>query len=541
MKRLFYILFIIIPVLPCYTYAQEREDKTRDSLRLAKIELSLGNLISRDSVYNNEVDVSVGKIALQELVRNIAKIHGVNISIKDTKNILVSCNFNRVRINELLYFLCKEYELDLEVVGNIVSLSNIPKIVKKPEPEPKYARVSGNFPSNELVVDSLGRISASINNGDMQDILTDICSKLGFNYHFITPVRQMAALYISNADAETVFNTILTGTPYTYYIEEGIYFFGELQPDKSLTAVSIVPLKYRAVDKVTDAIPLKLKEGVQVQVFADLNSIILSGNKKEVARVEAFLKSIDRTVPLITMDIMIVEANKNRTDEAGISMGVGDKPVTSSGRFSPGLDVSLGAHTVNRLINSFNGFGAVKLGSVSPNFYMSLKFLESNGNIVVESTPKLSTLNGQEALLTSGETQYYKEVHNTYMGTQNPVQSTSYDWKSVEANLTIRITPFMSSDSLITLSIDISQSEFTPRIEKDAPPGIANRSFKSIIRVADGEVVLLGGIERNTRDRSARGLPWISRVPVLKWIFGSTTDNKSENKLNVFIRPTIIQ
>lgn len=541
MKRLFYILFIIIPVLPCYTYAQEREDKTRDSLRLAKIELSLGNLISRDSVYNNEVDVSVGKIALQELVRNIAKIHGVNISIKDTKNILVSCNFNRVRINELLYFLCKEYELDLEVVGNIVSLSNIPKIVKKPEPEPKYARVSGNFPSNELVIDSLGRISASINNGDMQDILTDICSKLGFNYHFITPVRQMAALYISNADAETVFNTILTGTPYTYYIEEGIYFFGELQPDKSLTAVSIVPLKYRAVDKVTDAIPLKLKEGVQVQVFADLNSIILSGNKKEVARVEAFLKSIDRTVPLITMDIMIVEANKNRTDEAGISMGVGDKPVTSSGRFSPGLDVSLGAHTVNRLINSFNGFGAVKLGSVSPNFYMSLKFLESNGNIVVESTPKLSTLNGQEALLTSGETQYYKEVHNTYMGTQNPVQSTSYDWKSVEANLTIRITPFMSSDSLITLSIDISQSEFTPRIEKDAPPGIANRSFKSIIRVADGEVVLLGGIERNTRDRSARGLPWISRVPVLKWIFGSTTDNKSENKLNVFIRPTIIQ
>lgn len=541
MKRLFYILFIIIPVLPCYTYAQEREDKTRDSLRLAKIELSLGNLISRDSVYNNEVDVSVGKIALQELVRNIAKIHGVNISIKDTKNILVSCNFNRVRINELLYFLCKEYELDLEVVGNIVSLSNIPKIVKKPEPEPKYARVSGNFPSNELVIDSLGRISASINNGDMQDILTDICSKLGFNYHFITPVRQMAALYISNADAETVFNTILTGTPYTYYIEEGIYFFGELQPDKSLTAVSIVPLKYRAVDKVMDAIPLKLKEGVQVQVFADLNSIILSGNKKEVARVEAFLKSIDRTVPLITMDIMIVEANKNRTDEAGISMGVGDKPVTSSGRFSPGLDVSLGAHTVNRLINSFNGFGAVKLGSVSPNFYMSLKFLESNGNIVVESTPKLSTLNGQEALLTSGETQYYKEVHNTYMGTQNPVQSTSYDWKSVEANLTIRITPFMSSDSLITLSIDISQSEFTPRIEKDAPPGIANRSFKSIIRVADGEVVLLGGIERNTRDRSARGLPWISRVPVLKWIFGSTTDNKSENKLNVFIRPTIIQ
>lgn len=540
MKRPFYTLFILMLALPFYIYAQEQENKIRDSLRLEKITLSLERLINRDSVYNNEVDLSVGKISLQELLRNIAKVNGVNISIKDTKDITVSCNFNRVKINELLYFLCKEYELDLDVVGNIVSLSNIPKVVKKPEPEPQYARMSGNYPSNELHIDSLGRITAFINNGNIQDIITDICNKMGFNYHFITPLRQMAAIYLSNAEPETIFNTLLTGTSYTYYIQEGIYFFGEQLPDKSLTAVSIVPLKYRAVDKVTEAIPLKLKEGVQVQVFADLNSIILSGNKKEVARIEEFLRSIDRTVPLITMDIMIVEANKNRVDEAGISMGVGEKPVSSSGQFSPGLDVTLGANTVNRLINSFNGFGSVKLGSVSPNFYMSLKFLESNGNIVVESTPKLSTLNGQEALLTSGETQYYKEVHNTYMGTQNPVQSTSYDWKSVEANLTIKITPYMSSDSLITLNIDISQSEFTPRIEKDAPPGIANRSFKSIIRVANGEVVLLGGIERNTRDKSSRGLPWISRVPVLKWIFGSTTDNKSENKLNVFIRPTII-
>lgn len=511
-----------------------------DSLRLAGISMALEKLIQRDTAYANETDLSMGSISMQELLRNIAKVNGVNLSIRDHLNTVVSCNFSRVRIYELLFFLCKEYNMSLDVAGNIVSIYNTPKPENKPPKEPQYVKSSGSFAGNELKIDSLGRVTAFINNGNIKDIITDVCTKLHLNHYFITPVSGMTALYITDADVNTLFNTMLTGTSYSYYLQDGIYFFGQQPENKTLTSFRVIPLRYRAVEKMTDVIPPQLKEGVHVQMFADLNSIILSGNQKNISRVEEFIRSIDKRVPLITMDIIIVDANKNRNDEAGISVGVGDKPVKSSGTLSPGIDVTLGANTINRLINSFNGFGSIKLGEVSPNLYMSLKFLESNGNIVVESTPKLSTLNGQEAILTSGETQYYKEVHNTYMGTQNPVQSTSYSWKSVDANLTIKITPYVSSDSLITMNIDISQSEFTPRIEKEAPPGIANRSFKSIIRVANGEVVLLGGIERNTREKSARGLPGISRIPVLKWIFGSAKDTKSENKLNVFIRPSLI-
>ena len=75
--------------------------------------------------------------------------------------------------------------------------------------------------------------------------------------------------------------------------------------------------------------------------------------------------------------------------------------------------------------------------------------------------------------------QYYKETNNTYMGTQNPLQSTSYVWKSVEANMTLTITPYVSEDGHITMTIDLSQSEFTERTEKEAPPGTTTRSFKS--------------------------------------------------------------
>jgi hypothetical protein len=105
--------------------------------------------------------------------------------------------------------------------------------------------------------------------------------------------------------------------------------------------------------------------------------------------------------------------------------------------------------------------------------------LEEDGVVRLLSTPKLSTLNGHEATLTSGETQYYKEVQNNYYGTQNPISSESYQWKSVDANLSIKVTPYVSEDRQITLEIEFEQTEFTDRNVEDAPPGTATRSFKS--------------------------------------------------------------
>ena len=90
------------------------------------------------------------------------------------------------------------------------------------------------------------------------------------------------------------------------------------------------------------------------------------------------------------------------------------------------------------------------------------------------------------------------------------------------------------------MNIELSQSEFTSRVEKDSPPGIVVRSFQSIVKVANNEMVLLGGIERMSKEKSSSGLPFISRIPILKWIFGNTKNNKNESRLNVFIKPSLI-
>lgn len=136
---------------------------------------------------------------------------------------------------------------------------------------------------------------------------------------------------------------------------------------------------------------------------------------------------------------------------------------------------------------------------------------------------------------------YYKESQTNIIGTQNPLQSESYQWKNVEANLTLDITPFVSLDSCITLQVDLKQSEFMEREVEEAPPGTANRSFNSIIKVRNQEMVLLGGIERNLSSLTSKGLPFISRIPILRWIFGSSSKKNEIRKLNIFIKPMLIE
>ena len=142
--------------------------------------------------------------------------------------------------------------------------------------------------------------------------------------------------------------------------------------------------------------------------------------------------------------------------------------------------------------------------------------------------------------MSKGETIYYKEINTSYLGSQNPLQTSSYNWKSVDADLTIDITPHVSLDSLVTLEVDLSQSEFGTIKEENAPPPITKRSFKSIVRVADGDVVLLGGLDSALDSDSRDGLPWIARVPVLRWIFGSHRREKEDSRMSIFIRAEIV-
>jgi type IV pilus assembly protein PilQ len=289
-------------------------------------------------------------------------------------------------------------------------------------------------------------------------------------------------------------------------------------------------------------IPADIKKDVDLKEFLELNGIIATGSEIQIDEIKLFLAEIDKVVPMVMIEVMIIDINRSHTVNTGISMGVGQNPNTTqtNGSLSPGVDFDFSSESVNNLINGFNGLGLVNIGNVVPEFYMSLQALENNGNLKMRSTPRLSTLNGHSASIKIGNTEYYLEQNSNVYASNTPQTVITQNYKSVNADLSVTIKPFISSDNQVTLDIQVEQSDFTARVAPTAPPGSVTRTFKSMIRVKDGELIILGGLEQKTTENSNSGLPGISRIPILRSIFGKNKKVKENSKLTILIKPVII-
>lgn len=614
------LVALLVAVMPLAGWAQG------DALRA-----KLNALAERDSAYLSTVNLSMSNVSISEVMRGIARSNRVNVALSAEMNFPVVCNFTGVKVVDVLHYFCSEYNLDLELFGNIVSIFPRPKPaavsappriavdslglvsfdlradslaavgrsltvlsgknvmvpqglsgklvggfgVKMPfeealrsiatlnqldmapatngiysfvEPvQPQQgaaARRSGNLALSwdkayKLDISNEGRISGNVEQSSLADLVKFLCAKLKVDFYFSNPLDGNTSFFVKDVGFEQLLNVIFSGTKFTYRIENGVYLFGE-RSNLEISTTKTIQLKYRTVDTLETIIPTNLKNGVQLQTFKELNSLVITGTPAAIGRIESFVAQIDKVVPLIYIEVMIVDVNKTDAISTGIKAGLGDAPAKTSGTISPGVSMTLSSHSINNLIDGVNGFGWLNLGKVTPQFYMTINALEQKGNIKVRSTPKLSTLNGHEAKISNGQRKYYKEINTNYFGSQTPVSSNSYTWKSVDAKMEITITPVVSGDEQITMQIEVSQEEFTPREYDDAPPGTTNRTFKSLIRVKNEEMVLLGGLERNTASHSTAGLPLISRIPVLKWIFGTNTRSSEESKLSIFVKPTVI-
>lgn len=295
-------------------------------------------------------------------------------------------------------------------------------------------------------------------------------------------------------------------------------------------------------ESILTIIPEELKKDLDIKIDKELNSFIINGPSENIQRFESFIKYIDKPVPVILIEVMLLEVSKSAIVETGISAGIGDKPSTTSGSVFPNASITLGAQTINKIINRFDGFGSLNVGNVVPNFYLSLKAMEANGDLKIRSSPRLSTLNGHKAHLSIGETTYYVVTNQNFYGSQIPQASEIKNYQPIDAELSVTIKPLVSGDGQITLDIKVIQSSFnnSERIDKNAPPGINSREFTSIIRVRDQDLIVLGGLEEKVKNDSGTGVPLLSRIPIIKWLFSSRKREDSRKKLTVLIKPTVI-
>lgn len=296
------------------------------------------------------------------------------------------------------------------------------------------------------------------------------------------------------------------------------------------------------VESIEKIIPGDIKKGLDIKTDYELNGFVVSGPGVQVEKFKEFIDKIDVRIPLIYIEVMILEVDRTAVLETGISFGLGDKPVQTRGNVFPSTDITLGAETVNKVIAGASGFGSLNIGKVLPEFWLDIKANEANGNLKILSTPQLSALNGHSAYLSSSQTSYYAITNQTIIGSQNPQTSEIRNYAPISAELAVDIRPIVTDGDQITLDVKVIQSNFSgERIEADAPPDINAREFSSILRMKDQDLAILGGIDQVVKDDSGSGVPLLARIPIIKYLFSKRRREDSKRSLTIFIQPTIIR
>lgn len=394
----------------------------------------------------------------------------------------------------------------------------------------------------DVSLNKSGFLSVRANIADAADLITEAAEKLHINYFLYNkPENEKTSLLAENITFDELLENIFKGKKYTFKKQDNLYLIGE-QATEGLRTTELIPLENRSIETVLTSLPKVFAEKLEIKEFVELNGLIVSGSKNAVEELKLYIHQIDKVVPMVQIEVIIVQYNKGYDIQTGLKAGL-DKinKVETSGTLFPTSDVSLNSSSVNSLINAFNGFGLFKLGKVTEAFYLNLKMLENNSVVKVESTPKIATISGHEAKLSIGETSYYFEQSNRLINNNigNDILN-SGTWKSTDANLSVSIKPYVSTDENVTLTIVVEKSSFLGRAGDNAPPGKATQKFESLVRVKNNEMVLLGGLDELKKENSGSGVPLISRIPVLKWFFSSRKKSKNSTKLHIFIKPTVV-
>ncbi len=282
---------------------------------------------------------------------------------------------------------------------------------------------------------------------------------------------------------------------------------------------------------------------IQITEEITTRSIIVRGKEKDLDVVDKVIKEIDIRTKQVLIEAFIVEANSDFERALGTRLGgyysnkgrvVGGVAGTSSGS-AAGTSISdaAGLGSASDSLSNFPVTGATSgIGLLRKTTTGVLKAeitaLESMGMGKTISNPKVFTLDNQLATVTQGE-----EI--PYQTTSDGTTSTSFK----EAALKLEVTPSIIGDGNVLLTIKVNNDTPNRAAASDEPP-INKMEIVTKLLVADGDIVVIGGIKKNVQSNNKNQTPGLGNMPVIGNLFKGKANSDNLDELLVFIAPRIL-
>jgi general secretion pathway protein D len=289
-----------------------------------------------------------------------------------------------------------------------------------------------------------------------------------------------------------------------------------------------------------------LMPNAKVYPVPSQNAIVMRGTPDELLLAQKLVDDLDKSRAEVVVDIAILEVSKNWEKTLGIawpsSVGIALQPPTSSSTTSTttttGSTSSGASPTLYDLSHLKATDFAVTVGSATANLLLT----DSNTKIL--QNPRLRAADGQKATFKSGEkipiaTGSYQS--SAAVSAVSGLVNTQFTYTDVGVN--IEMTPTIHFDHDVTLKIkieDTSQSG-SVTISGVTEPIIAQKTIEQVIRLREGEASILGGIQNKQDQVSWSGIPGLSSIPGLKYLFGSKDHSINDDELVFLVVPHVVR
>jgi general secretion pathway protein D len=284
----------------------------------------------------------------------------------------------------------------------------------------------------------------------------------------------------------------------------------------------------------------------EIQIVADkaTNSLIITAEKADYMILENVIHELDRPRSMVYIEALIMEVSMSNKFEVGVQWQVG-KAGDNASVFSasnPGVNnfpsadsdgnVTLATGLTYGVLGNTITIGGVDFADIGA----VLRAYATDSDVQIHSWPQIMTLDNEEANLEVTDNVPYitRRDENTSTGTTG---YSNYDFKDVGVKL--KITPQINQERFVRLNIEQEVSQVLSTNEAGQPTTFA-RKAKTVVRIKDGQTVVIGGLIDSKDNRTNYRVPLLSRVPILGYLFRSKANTLDKKNLYIFLTPRIV-
>jgi general secretion pathway protein D len=283
------------------------------------------------------------------------------------------------------------------------------------------------------------------------------------------------------------------------------------------------------------------REAASVIAHPESGTLAIRATSRQHDKIQEFLDQVMTSAKRqVLIEATIAEVELTQDYQQGINWGEFSSVASRSGVIGRTLTTTGSA----QLVLGRNSSGTSDL---------AIRLLENFGTVKVVSSPKISVLNNQPAVLKVVDNQVYFSVKvETNQNANNTTTNVTTTAFSVPIGFVMNVSPQIGENETVLLNLRPSISRQIGTVADPNPelkrlsienliPVIRTRELESIMRVEDGQTAVLGGLMEDSLEKEDSAVPWFHSIPLVGALFAQKRNATKKTELVVFIRPTIVQ